>query len=223
MPTFILDFIADSARFVSIPQQTIGKVWIQFKVDGVERTYNTRQIDGTEYMKWGTCIRFVLNLSSLDGGHLVARFFNQPVQNNVYNEPQLLALSQVRLNELPFGKPRRLTFPLISVSNYNDVLVQLSITATISMYQFCEPKMPQPQLYHTQQQRIDCSEQRHCQPSFQTQQYMYHQRNTLLPHLTFDTQNSGKQTTQNRVHVISSQPSDKDDKTQPTIRRFEPI
>lgn len=215
MPTFILDFIADGAVFVAPPPHALGEVWLQFHADGVERPFATPRVAGAERMEWGTCIRFVLSLRGLDGGHLRAGLFCAPQQGA---PPILLALAQVRLSELPLGRPRRLTFPLLSAANCADAVVELSLTATISMYDFA--RNTARARFHTQPRRAE-REPRPDAPAFGT----YNGPRAQLPHLAPSA--FEPQTMRNRVHVISSQQSsdssDRDQKNMPTIRRFAPL
>ncbi|KAH0791410.1 hypothetical protein GPJ56_004625 [Histomonas meleagridis] len=139
MPTYILDFVVECAKFVSVPNFPIQYAWMKFKADGINQTISTAQIRPSNCMEFNKSVRFILNLDRLNGYHLAASFNIIPYNQT---ESQVYALAQVRLNELPFGNPRRLSFPLMSNLDTSVVAIQVTIFATISELQ----PIPQPQV-----------------------------------------------------------------------------
>jgi hypothetical protein len=87
---------------------------------------------------WNCPVRLVLNLPTLDGSH-----FKATLRTRGYlSEDVALACSQIQLNTLMMGQPRRFSFPLMLVQNYQIPAAMVSVTVGLSMLP--PPNRPQP-------------------------------------------------------------------------------
>lgn len=128
---YILDILIEDGMVSREFSSLSTPIWALIRVDGVKNNFTTNQVPASPNPRFNTATRFVLNLPDLNGAHLKASLCTyKDGRTNVF------AISQIRLSSLPFGRPKRFSFPLMNSQNTNTQAATLNITATISQMTF---------------------------------------------------------------------------------------
>lgn len=128
MTTYILDIFLQEAELFTPCSSIRTPIWININADGLQQTFSTGQVAPCPHPVWNSSARFVLKLHSLHGAHFKASLMTHGQGGQV----RPVAMSQVRLETVPVGTPRRFTVPLMLVPQFTVQAASLVVTAAIS-------------------------------------------------------------------------------------------
>jgi hypothetical protein len=142
MPTFLLDMVVEGAQLYS-PCSTIRTpIWITIRADGLQQPFDTPSVPASPRPSWRTPVRLVLNLPNLATGHFKATLRTTGYLGEILS----VACSQVRLSNLPVGRPAHFQFPLQNTQDFAIQAATLSITASIREVALQPRPLPQPEI-----------------------------------------------------------------------------
>jgi hypothetical protein len=128
MPTYLLDILVEEAQLFACCRNISTPVWIRLRADGLCQSFDTPAVAACPRPSWRTAVRLVLDLPSLEHGHVKATLRT----SGCLGEVLPVACAQVRLTALPKGRPARFSFPLQSALDFAVQAAVLSVTASIS-------------------------------------------------------------------------------------------
>jgi hypothetical protein len=138
MQTYLLDILVHDLQLYESMNGILGPIWLMLRADGLNQPFTTCQQRPAACCVWNCAVRLVLNLATLDGSH-----FKATLRTRGYlGEDVPLACSQIQLNTLVMGQPKRFSFPLMLVQNYQIPAAMATVTVGISML---PPPNRQPQ------------------------------------------------------------------------------
>jgi hypothetical protein len=147
MPTYLLDIVIHDLQLYESMNGVQGPIWLMLRADGLNQPFTTCQQPPAACCVWNCAVRLVLNLATLDGSH-----FKATLRTRGYlGEDVALACSQIQLNTLMIGQPKRFSFPLMLVQNYQIPAARVTVTVGISIL---PPPNRQPQPYADYQQPV---------------------------------------------------------------------
>lgn len=127
MPTYLLDMVIDEAQLTNCMDRMKGVVWLMIRADGDSQTICTSHETAEPLIKFNQRVRMSLTLPTLEGQYLKVSLFS----NDETGKSMVLAASQVRLNMIPHGSPKKFVFPLIVIGSTTDEAAIVKMTANI--------------------------------------------------------------------------------------------
>ena len=128
MTKYVLDLLIREAELFTPCSWVTNPIWIDISADGLQKTFSTSRVSPCPHPSWNCGARLVLKLNTLAGSHFAASLMT----NRQDGQPVAVARSQIRLETLPLGTPRKFAFPLMFVQDYSVQAASLCVTATIS-------------------------------------------------------------------------------------------
>lgn len=126
--TYLLDIFIERGELYQPCAGIVSPIWVQIRADGLERPFNTGRVAPCPYPGWGHGGRLILHLDTLNNKHFKA--FLMTVGQG--GQEIHFTASQISLQALPMGRPKRFSFPMMLCSNYNVTGGTLYVTATLS-------------------------------------------------------------------------------------------
>jgi hypothetical protein len=138
MPTYLLGILVHDLQLYESMNDVQSPIWLTLRADGLNQPFTTCQQRPAACCVWNCPVRLVLSLPTLDGSH-----FKTTLRTWGYlGEDVPLACSQIQLNTLMMGQPKRFSFPLMLVQNYQIPAAMVTVTVGLSMLP--APNRPQP-------------------------------------------------------------------------------
>ena len=103
-------------------------LWLVISADGIPQPFSSSTAEFSQRIRWNYAVRLILQVADIGRSYM---YFTLCTSDSSPSGVRPLARSKIGLRCLPVSSPKRFTFPLMSISNGAQQIINLSVLATL--------------------------------------------------------------------------------------------